>query len=72
MSASTSRTSSKPQPPPKVAPKEENPIVKAVEKPKEINLFDFDDDPTPAVTSPAPPQPAPISGDGASSFGMLS
>ena len=59
-SASASRTSNRPQPPPKTAVKPEKPV----EKPKEMNLFDFDDDPTPAVA----PSSGPVgssAGDGA-------
>ena len=40
---STSRAGSRPQPPPKSAPKVDK---KPIEKPKEVNLFDFDDDDT--------------------------
>ncbi|CAD6575947.1 MAG: Epsin-3, clathrin recruitment and traffic between the Golgi and endosome [Tremellales sp. Tagirdzhanova-0007] len=50
-SASASRTSNRPQPPPKTAVKPEKPV----EKPKEMNLFDFDDDPTPAVAPSSGP-----------------
>ena len=58
-SASTSRVGNRPQPPPKTAPKPEKPV----EKPKEMNLFDFDDDPTPAVApSSGPVAPPPVDG----------
>jgi epsin len=68
-SASTSRSgggasSSRPQPPPKsAAPKE-----KPVEKPKEVNLFDFGDEdeaaaPAPATGFAAPAAPI-LGGDG--------
>ncbi|GFZ51112.1 ENTH domain-containing protein [Saitozyma sp. JCM 24511] len=70
-SASTSRSgggasSSRPQPPPKsAAPKE-----KPVEKPKEVNLFDFGDEDEAPAPAPAPSFAAPaapiLGGDGMS------
>lgn len=60
-SSSTNRTS-RPQPPPKSAPK----VSKPVEKPKEVNLFDFgDDEPAPAPTATAGGSQNILGGDGA-------
>ena len=58
-SASTSRSATKPQPPPKTAAKVEKPVEKA----KEVNLFDFDDDPVAAPTLGSAPA-ATAAGDG--------
>lgn len=64
ISASTSRSSSKPQPPPKSTTKVEKPVDKPMEKPKEVNLFDFDDDPVSAPATSVPAPLAPVAADG--------
>lgn len=60
--SSTSQRTARPQPPPKGTPR----AAKAVEKPKEVNLFDFgDDEPAPAApVAPAAKQGDLFGGDG--------
>lgn len=62
--AASSSRSARPAVPPKTAAKAP---AKPVEKPKEVNLFDFDDDDTPAAPAQAPAA-ADFGGDGKSQY----
>ena len=61
-SAATSSSSRRPNPPPKNEPKASKPV----EKPKEVNLFDFDDDEPVSAPAPAAAAPSNVMEDGES------